>query len=163
MIRNLMMASVCAFAFTGSAAADSINIQGPKLSLSDVPPGILAIARAAAGSVQLTEAAVEIEDGKAVFEFKGKGANGMEKEIDVLMDGTLDEIEDQIPTAEVPKAVQDVLSKWLPGFKASKAERSTRGNGAVVYEFDGQLAGVEVDVEISSDGSKILVVDDSRG
>lgn len=163
MIRNLMLASVCVFAFTGAAAADSINIQGPKLNLSDVPPGILAVARAAAGSVQLTEAAVEIEDGKAVFEFKGKGPNGMEKEIDVLMDGTLDEIEDQIATSDVPKAVQDALSKWLPGLKVSKAERSTRGNGMVVYEFDGQIAGVEVDVEIAADGSKVLVVDDSRG
>lgn len=44
----------------------------------------------------------------------------------------------------------------MPKFKADKAEKSTRTNFEVFYEFDGQDEnGNELDIEIRSDGKQI--------
>lgn len=49
-----------------------------------------------------------------------------------------------------------MLTKYMPKFKADKAEKSTRTNFEVFYEFDGQDEnGNELDIEIRSDGKQI--------
>ena len=63
---------------------------------------------------------------------------------------------------DVPDAVKKMLAKYLPKFKAEKAEKSTRTNFEVFYEFDGRDEnGAELDVEIRSDCKQLVVADDS--
>ena len=56
-----------------------------------------------------------------------------------------------------------MVAKWLPGFKPTEVERSTRTDGTVMYELSGKLGGVDVDMEMAADGSKLLINDDTRG
>ena len=74
-----------------------------------------------------------------------------------------------IQQADVPQSVMQALQRWLANFRPTKMERSERpvlgGNGAtyLIYEFEGQHGGMEVDIEVSADGSRVVVVDNSRG
>lgn len=58
---------------------------------------------------------------------------------------------------------------WMANFRLTKIERSERlvpgDNGAIfmVYGFEGQHGGADVDVEVSADGSRLMIVDDTKG
>jgi hypothetical protein len=53
---------------------------------------------------------------------------------------------------------------FLPNIQRSKIEKSTRANFSIWYEFDAKDArGKEIDVDISSDGKRILIQDDDAG
>jgi hypothetical protein len=93
------------------------------------------------------------------------------REVDFFADGTLDEVEEEIAQADVPQPVMQALQRWMPGFRPTKMERSMRPGGGsgvaevmtTVYEFEGQHGGMEVDVEVAADGSRVMIVDDTRG
>lgn len=150
----------------GAAAAQA---QSAKLETNQVPPHIAAAARAAGGFEQVAEAGVEVEGGRLIFEIKGRTREGRVREVDILASGEVEEIEDEIQQNEVPQPVMQALQRWMPNFRPTKTERSERpvpgGNGAVflIYEFEGQHGGVEVDVEVAADGSRLMIVDDTRG
>ena len=103
-----------------------------------------------------------LDDGTATYELSGKGADGKMIEIDVLRDGRIEEVEQEITMEAVPEAVKKLMTKHMPNFKADKVEKSTRPNFEVYYEFDGQNGeGQELDVEIRSDGKRIIIQDDA--
>jgi len=119
-------------------------------------------AQAAGNGVTLEEVDIDLDNGTATYELAGKGADGKMIEIDVLSDGTIEEVEQEISMDNVPDAVKKLLTKYMPKFKADKAEKSTRTNFEVFYEFDGQDEnGGELDIEIRSDGKQITIADDS--
>ena len=83
--------------------------------------------------------------------------------------GEIEEIEEEIQQNDVPPPVMQAVQRWMANFRPTKIERSERpvpgGNGAtfVVYEFEGQHGGMDVDVEVSADGSRLMIVDDTKG
>jgi hypothetical protein len=161
--------AVVVAAFTAFAAAATAQAQSAKLETNQLPPHIAAAARAAGGFEQITEAGIEIENGRPIFEIKGRTRDGRVREVDILASGEIEEIEDEIQQGEVPQPVMQTLQKWMPNFRPTKFERSERpvpgGSGvtSLVYEFEGQHGGVEVDVEVAADGSRLTIVDDTRG
>jgi hypothetical protein len=168
------MARSIPFAAAALAAAlagggNAAQAQSAKLETNQVPPHILAAARAAAGLDQVTEAGVEVEGGRLVFEIKGRTREGRVREVDVLASGEIEEMEDEIAQSDVPQPVMQALQRWMPNFRLTKMERSERpvpgGNVVtfVVFEFEGQHGGVEVDVEVAADGSRVMIVDDTKG
>lgn len=161
--------------FAGAAALLSLAIQHPalaqsaKLEVNQVPPHLLAAARAVGRLEQVTEAGVEVENGHVVFEIKGRTREGKVREVDLLTSGEVEEIEEEIAQNEVPAPVMQALQRWMPNFRPTKMERSERpipgtaGASHMMYEFEGQHGGMEVDVEVAADGSRLLLVDDTRG
>ena len=151
------------------AGADVALAQSARLETNQVPPHVLAAARAAGGLEQVTETGIEVEGGRVIFEVKGRTRDGQVREVDVSASGEIEEIEDEIQQGEVPQPVMQALQRWMPGFRPAKMERSQRpvpgGHGATVavYEFEGKHGDVEVDVEIAADGSRLVIVDDTRG
>jgi hypothetical protein len=149
--------------------AEAAQAQSAKLETNQVPPHIAGAARAAGGFEQISEAGIEVEGGRLIFEIKGRTREGRVREVDILASGEVEEIEDEIQQNEVPQPVMQAVQRWMPNFKPTKIERSERpvsgGNGAIfmVYEFEGQHGGVEVDVEVAADGSRLMIVDDTKG
>ena len=70
------------------------------IPLSEVPAPALEAARAAVEGIVLTEAEVEEEGGRLVYEIEGK-ANGKEYEIEVTAEGEVLEIEEEEADDEV--------------------------------------------------------------
>lgn len=163
MVRT-MIAAAALVAGAGGALA-----QSAKLDMNQVPPHVLAAARAAGALSNVTEVGVEVEGSRVIFEIKGPGPGGRVREVDVFASGEIEEIEHEIQQADVPQPVTQALQRWMPNFRPTKMERSEHpvpgGNGATysVYEFEGQHGGVEVDVEVSADGDRLAIVDDTRG
>jgi uncharacterized membrane protein YkoI len=132
------------------------------ITMNDVPVQVKASAQAAANGTKLDKVGLDLDDGTATYEFSGKNAEGKTVEIDVSHEGRIEEFEQEISMDSVPEAVKKMLTKHLPKFKAETAEKSTRENFEVYYEFDGQGDdGQELDVEIRSDGKRIIIQDDA--
>jgi hypothetical protein len=68
-----------------------------------------------------------------------------------------DEIE--IPMQEVPELVLTAALDAMPGIKLSEAEYEME-NGQQVYELEGELDGVEYEIEISSAGEVLEIEED---
>ncbi len=132
------------------------------VTMKDVPVEAKAAAQAAGNGVVFEEVDIDLDNGTATYELAGKGPDGKTIEVDVMSDGTIEEVEQEISMDAVPDAVKKLLAKYMPNFKATKAEKSTRTNFEVFYEFDGtDAAGAELDIEVRSDGKVILIADDS--
>ncbi|MGP0068871.1 MAG: PepSY-like domain-containing protein [Isosphaeraceae bacterium] len=79
-------------------------------------------------------ASKEVEDGKTIYEVE---LEIKDRAVDVAMkaDGTILEIEKEIPVDQLPKAVRKKLAAKYPGAKIEKAEEVTKGeDGPVTYE-----------------------------
>jgi hypothetical protein len=137
-----------------------------RLEINQVPPNILAAARSAGDLTEITQAGIEVEGARIIYEITGRTREGQVREVDFHADGQLEEIETEIQQTDVPQPVMQALQRWMPNFRPTRIERSDRpavsGVTYAIYEFEGQHGGVEVDVEAFPDGSRIMTVDDSR-
>lgn len=140
------------------AAAQEENM----VAMEDVPQAAMDAAMANADGVTFDSVQMDDDEGTETYEFSGTMESGMMLEVDVLADGTVEEIEEEIAMSEVPAEVSATLEENLPDFEPSFIERSTREEGAmVVYEFEGEHEGGEIDVEINEDGSNYTMNEDT--
>ena len=80
--------------FAGCAKVLSVIGMEQEVPLKEVPAVVLDAAKGAVEGIVLSEAEMETEDGKVVYELEGT-ANGVEYEIEVAADGTVLEIEQE--------------------------------------------------------------------
>ena len=125
----------------------------------DQVPAVVAEA-AMANAMGVTFDNIQLDDG--VYEFSGAMTNGMMLEVDVIEDGSIEEIEEQIAADMLPPAVAAALVANFEGFEPTFIEKSTRAD-AVVYEFEGMFDGAEIDAEISEDGMTVTSNLDAAG
>lgn len=149
-------AALCAL-FPAIAFAGEENT----VNMKDVPPAAKAAAMAAAPGVKFDKVGLDMDDGTASYEFAGK-MDGKAIELDVMEDGTVEEMEHEISMDEVPERVSKTLKKHMGDFEPKFIEKSVRNGFQVYYEFEGEgPEGGELDVEISADGKKIIIQDDT--
>ena len=89
---NLLIAVVLV-ALAGCAPLSDLFEREQSVPLSEVPDLVLKAAREAVAGIVFTEAEVEEEDGRRVYEIEGE-ADGKEYEIEVTEDGEVLEIEE---------------------------------------------------------------------
>lgn len=153
-MNKFILAAAVAVVGTAVTAQEEATV-----AMEDVPPAVMEAAMANANGI--TFDTVAMDDG--VYEFAGKMASGMGMEVDVMEDGTIEEIEEQIDVAALPAEVSATLTASLAGFEPTYVEKSTRAEGMVVYEFEGTHEGKEIDAEINADGSNFVMNDDMAG
>ena len=113
------------------------------------------------GGVKLVGANTETEnDGSFVYEIQGLLKDGRKVEIDIHSNGAIAEIEIEFKLEDVPGAVLKAIEKKMPGFKPEFIEASHSASMQVVsYEFVGAMGDKQLDIEVSADGSRIVVAD----
>lgn len=148
MSKLLFATLTAALAFAASAHA-----QDTKIELSAVPQNIMDTAMKEVPDFKAASANTEMEDGKTVYEVQGM-AGDKKVEVDVMEDGTLDEVETEVDMSAVPKAVTDAVMGKMPNFKPNKIEESKRPAGTF-YEIEGMDDTNKMDVEIMADGSSM--------
>lgn len=144
-------------------AAPAFAQEEQTMTMEQVPAAAMEAAKARAGSMEFTAVAMDDDEGTDTYELSGKMANGLNMEVDVLADGTIEEVEEQIEMGDVPAEVKATLDKELSGFTPTMAEKSTRTDDSVIYEFEGPHDGKEIDVEINADGTNYKMNDDAAG
>lgn len=137
--------------------------QETTIRMEDVPLAARAAAESHARGVRFEKVQVDDDEGTRTYEFSGQMDNGLIYEVDVLADGTVEEIEEEIGFSMVPQDIQDVLKAQLPGFDPRMIARSSRPDGSIFYEFRGTRGGQEIDVEVNAVGAQLMPREDSSG
>jgi len=130
------------------------------MTMEEVPPTVMEAATAA-NNMGTEFESVAMDDG--VYEFAGTGSDGMDYEIDVMEDGSIEEVEKQIAMEALPAEVTTALEAEMAGFTPEYIEESTRPEGVVVYEFEGTHEGQTIDAEINADGTGFMMNEDAAG
>ena len=134
------------------------------ISMDEVPQAAMTAAQENSMGVEFDQVQIDPDNDTETYEFSGTMESGKSLEVDVLADGTVEEIEEEIDMEAVPQPVSATLDAEVPGMEPSFIEKSTRDDGAtVVYEFEGTLDGQEVDVEVNEDGSGFVNNSDMAG
>ena len=157
-MKTLVLAMTLAALATPALAQDEKAI-----TMDQAPPAARDAATKAVEGISFEKVQIDSDEGTETYEFAGKTADGVMIEVDVLADGTIEEIEQQIDASALPAEVKTTLDHNLPSFKPTMVEKSTRPNNAVVYELEGSHEGKDVDVEINADGSGYKLINDMAG
>ncbi len=89
---RVVLVALVLFLITGCTAMEEL-VEGEKaIPLSEVPTVALEAARAAVAGITLTEAEIDEEGGRLIYELAGR-ANGSDYEIEVTADGEVLEVE----------------------------------------------------------------------
>jgi hypothetical protein len=153
-MKNLFLTATTATAIIMVPAAFADG----EIFFDDVPVQVMETAISTAPDLNFDRVSIETENGVRVYEFEATTHDGKHVEVDVLEDGTLDEVEMETELSDVPASVIKVLQTEKPGFEPSFIEASVRANGVFAYEFSGTtIDGQDIDIEISEDGDVLSV------
>ena len=152
-----MLAATFAFALALVAAGvaqepKAAKASKPAAAPSKLPAPILAAFQAAYPHATIKAAAQEKDNGKLVWEVESLD-NGLGRDLVYNPDGTVVEIEDEVPTAQLPGPVPAAVKAQFPGATIAKGEKVTRG-ATVSYEL--QLKGAtRKSIELTPEGKPV--------
>jgi len=137
------------FAQETDAQETDMTTDETRIELSAVPPSIMEAARNAV-EVEFTYARLEQEPGGLTYELGGKTPDGMNVEVDLLEDATVEEVERQLPSMEdVPTEISDAVMSEYPGFEAALIEAVEVNEELLRYEFEGMADGEDLLLEVT--------------
>jgi hypothetical protein len=105
-----------------------------KVSVDKLPAAVTKALKRKFPKAEIEKATKEVEDGNTVYEVE---LEIKDRSVDVSLkaDGTILEIEREVPADELPEAVRKKLAASYPKAKIEKAEEVTKGeDGPVRYE-----------------------------
>jgi Putative beta-lactamase-inhibitor-like, PepSY-like len=105
-----------------------------KVPIDKLPSAVLKAVKRKFPKAEIERATKEVEDGTTTYEIE---LEIKDRSVDVSLkaDGTILEIEREVPIEELPKAVKKKLAAKYPNAKIEKAEEVTKGeDGPVRYE-----------------------------
>jgi hypothetical protein len=105
-----------------------------KVSVDKLPAAVKKALKRKFPKAEIEKATKEVEDGNTVYEVE---LEIKDRSVDVSLkaDGTILEIEREVPANELPEAVRKKLAARYPKAKIEKAEEVTKGeDGPVRYE-----------------------------
>jgi hypothetical protein len=105
-----------------------------KVSVDKLPAAVKKALKRKFPKAEIEKATKEVEDGNTVYEVE---LEIKDRSVDVSLkaDGTILEIEREVPADELPEAVRKKLAARYPKAKIEKAEEITKGeDGPVRYE-----------------------------
>jgi Putative beta-lactamase-inhibitor-like, PepSY-like len=143
---------LASLAMAGAATAGE-----EKIPVKELPRAVLRAVEAKFPKAEIEGAAKEEEDGKTVYEVSLEVAD---RGVDVALtpDGTILEVEKEIPVDELPAAVKKALAKKYPKAKVAKAEAITKGEGGAT-EYEVVLAS---EVVVTAKGKFVESEDDEE-
>ncbi len=100
----------------------------------------------------------EREHGKKVYEAE-MVVNGHSRDIQVAEDGTLNEIEEEVPLGSLPPVVQTALLTKAGDAKITKVEALTKRKKLVSYEAATLKGGKKGEIRINADASRASAKD----
>ena len=88
--------------------------QGEKLDPSKLPPRVADAVKLRFPGATITQVTKEIENGETVFDIEMTRA-GKKHEMDCKEDGTLIDLQNEVPASELPAGAADAIKKKYPG------------------------------------------------
>jgi Putative beta-lactamase-inhibitor-like, PepSY-like len=133
MRKQIGMATMTLFAL--STMAFMARAGEEKISVKDLPAAIKKAIKKKFPKAEIEKAAKEVEDGKTTYEVLLE-INDHPVDVAFKADGTILEIEREIPFKQLPNQVKKALAARYPEAKIEKVEMVTKGeDGPAVYEI----------------------------
>ena len=126
---------MCGAALLGLVAtAVALHADEEKIAPEKLPAAVKRAVKKKFPEATIREASKEVEDDVTTYEVELR-VEGRSVDMALKADGTILEIEKEVPVNELPKAVRKKLAARYPGAKIEKAEEITKGeDGPVRYE-----------------------------
>ena len=136
--------------------ASSMNgmAQDKKVDRSALPPAVEKTVQAQSKGATVKGFATERENGKKVYEAEMIVA-GHTRDIQIAMDGTLNEIEEEVAFDSLPPAVKSAITAKAAGAKIVKVESLTKKDKLVAYEASTLKGSKKGEVQVGPDGGKL--------
>jgi hypothetical protein len=130
------------------------------LRIDELPGAVRQAAAEAVPGAKLTEACRYIENGKTYYELSGFDAQHRALDVNVTPQGSIVEIQTEVPIREIPKVVLDGIKSKTRGQKMTfgLAQVVTRQGQVVAYQFEGVTSDDrDVEVTVSPDGRNVEI------
>jgi hypothetical protein len=131
------------------ALVPGVRADEQKVPLKDVPKAVLDAVKDKFPGAELTGAGKETEDGKTLFEISLKD-KGQKVDVAVTAEGTIEEIEKEIASKDLPTPVASALAAKYPGASIKKAE--------VIVQIKGGKETKSYEVVVVTEAKKTLEV-----
>ena len=146
-IAHLLTAS--AFACTLTAVA-----QEKTIDRSALPPAVEKTVQAQSEGATIKGFSTEREHGKKVYEIEMM-VNGHSRDIQIAEDGTLNEVEEEVPFDSLPAKVQNALTAKASGAKITKVESLTKQDKLAAYEAATLKGAKKGEIQVGPDGKNL--------
>lgn len=140
-------ASVLALTLTAAA-------QEKKIERSALPPAVEKAVQAETKGATIKGFAEEREHGKIFYEAETI-VNGHTRDILFAVDGSIAEIEEEVPFDTLPASVQAGLNKKAAGVNIDKVESLTKKGKLVAYEGHIKRNGKSAEIQVGPEGQNL--------
>ena len=96
----------------------------------------------------------EVENGQQEYEVE-LTVNGHPRDVTIAPDGTILEVEEEVPWHGLPVAVRDGLQHMAGSGSIRKVESLTKKGKLVAYEAQVHKPGKRFEIQVSPDGKKL--------
>lgn len=145
---------------TALALVACLQTQEKKISKKGIPPAVLAAFQKTYSKAVIKTVSKEKQDGKTTYEIESlEGVTA--RDLQYLSDGTVVEIEESLPSSELPESVKTSAAARYPKGKIVKAEKITKGL-ELSYGLGIKRGGTRVFLEVDPSG-KVLKEEKAKG
>jgi hypothetical protein len=153
-MKTLPLISVNAAAIALLAVSALTQESEKKINRSDLPPAVEKTVVAQSKGATVRGFSQEQEKGKTFYEAKLM-LNGKTKDVLMDADGTVVEIEEQVPIESLPPAAHEGLQAEAGNGKIVKVESLTKKDRLVAYEAKVLTNGKHSEVQVGPDGKPL--------
>jgi uncharacterized membrane protein YkoI len=125
-----------------------------KIDASALPPAIQNTVKEQSKGATIKGYSTERENGKTVYEAEMM-VDGHSKDIQIAEDGTLNEVEEEVPFATLPAKVQEALTAKAGAAKITKVESLKKLDKLVAYEAATLKGTKKGEIQVGPDGGKL--------
>ncbi|HEX4632810.1 MAG TPA: hypothetical protein VH163_03195 [Gemmatimonadales bacterium] len=149
-----MLGRVLTTAVLFAAVTIPARAQEKKITAADLPAAVRATAEIQSKGATVRGYSRETENGRVEYEVQLM-VGGLTRDVSIGADGTVLEIEQQVPTDSLPPSVRAALMKKAGAGKITKVESLTKGGKLVAYEAAILTAGKRSEVQVGPDGTAL--------
>jgi hypothetical protein len=150
MMKNYLVA----FAAGTLLLAGSSSAQEKKINRSDLPPAVEKTVAAQSSGATIRGFSTEKEKGQTLYEVE-MTVNGHSKDISMMTDGSIVEVEEQVALDSLSPEVKAGLHAKAGKGKILKVESLTKKDKLVAYEARVETNGKKSEVQVGPDGKPL--------
>jgi hypothetical protein len=150
MMKNYLVA----FATGTLLLAGSSSAQEKKINRSDLPPAVEKAVAAQSSGATIRGFSTEKEKGQTLYEVE-MTVNGHSKDISMMTDGSIVEVEEQVALDSLSPEVKAGLQAKAGKGKILKVESLTKKDKLVAYEARVETNGKKSEVQVGPDGKPL--------
>jgi hypothetical protein len=147
------------------AADEKEKNKAEKIPPDKIPRAVMDTIKGRLPGAEITSAEKETEDGKVVYDIELKH-KGRKYEMDIQEDGTLIEIEKEVPLKDVPAAVTKALKEKYPDATVKEVMEVNKVKGKTEtpdhYEVTLKVGDKEREVVVSLDGKSVKSEEEAK-